>query len=116
MPPDIYKSDQGQRLVENSYRELLARWSTPSRQFHVPTRFGQTYVISCGVPGQLPPLVLFHGSGSNSAMWLNDMAIWGSNREVYAIDMIGEPGLSAPVRPGLDSDEPPLAERRARGV
>jgi pimeloyl-ACP methyl ester carboxylesterase len=105
MPPDIYKSDQGQHLVEDGYREMLARWSIPNRQFHVPTRFGRTHVISCGVPGRLPPLVLFHGSGSNSAMWLGDMALWASSREIYAIDMIGEPGLSAPVRPALDSDE-----------
>jgi pimeloyl-ACP methyl ester carboxylesterase len=105
MSPDIYKSDQGQRLVEDAYRALLARWSSPNRKFHVPTRFGHTHIISCGVPGRLPPLVLFHGSGSNSAMWLTDMAIWASNREIYAIDMIGEPGLSAAVRPALCSDE-----------
>jgi pimeloyl-ACP methyl ester carboxylesterase len=57
------------------------------------------------VQSALPPLVLFHGSASNSAMWLSDMAVWASDRLVYAIDMIGEPGLSAAVRPQLDSDE-----------
>lgn len=105
MAPDIYKSDQGRHWVEAAYRELLARWSIPNRQFHVPTRLGPTHVISCGAPSHLPPLVLFHGSGSNSAMWLGDMALWASNREIYAIDMLGEPGLSAAVRPSLDSDE-----------
>jgi pimeloyl-ACP methyl ester carboxylesterase len=105
MHPDIYKSDQGQRLVEDSYRQLLARWRTPNRQFHVQTRFGRTHVISCGAPSHLPPLILFHGSASNAAMWLSDMTIWAGSRELYAIDMIGEPGLSAPVRPALDSDQ-----------
>jgi pimeloyl-ACP methyl ester carboxylesterase len=50
-----------------------------------------------------PPLVLFHGSGSNSAAWIRDAAVWAQSHRVYAVDMIGEPGLSAPSRPPLGS-------------
>jgi pimeloyl-ACP methyl ester carboxylesterase len=32
-----------------------------------------TFVISCGPP-EAPPVVLLHGTGANSAMWLDDVA------------------------------------------
>lgn len=36
-------------------------------------------------------------------MWLGDLAAFAARFRVYAIDMIGEAGLSAPSRPPLDS-------------
>jgi pimeloyl-ACP methyl ester carboxylesterase len=37
-------------------------------------------------------------------MWMGDAAQWSAHFRVYAVDMIGEPGLSAPSRPPLASD------------
>jgi pimeloyl-ACP methyl ester carboxylesterase len=48
--------------------------------------------------------VLLHGSGSNSAEWTGRIAELAGRFRVYAIDIIGEPGLSAPARPPLGSD------------
>jgi pimeloyl-ACP methyl ester carboxylesterase len=36
-------------------------------------------------------------------MWMGDVAAWAPHFRIYAIDMIGEPGLSAPARPSLNS-------------
>jgi pimeloyl-ACP methyl ester carboxylesterase len=47
---------------------------------------------------------LFHGSGANSAFWLGDVAALAQHFRLYAVDMIGEPGLSAAKRPRLDTD------------
>lgn len=99
----IYKSEGGRRAIETRYREFLSRWPVPSRQFTVPTREGDTFVIACG-PEAAPPLLLFHGSGANATAWLADIATWSAQFRVYAVDMIGEPGLSAPSRPPLGSD------------
>jgi pimeloyl-ACP methyl ester carboxylesterase len=49
--------------------------------------------------------VLLHGSGSNSAQWLSRISDLATHFRVHAIDMIGEPGLSAPSRPALGSDK-----------
>jgi pimeloyl-ACP methyl ester carboxylesterase len=98
----IWKSVEGGRAVEARYRAILERWPVPNRQFAVPTREGETFVVACG-PEDAPPLVLFHGSASNSFMWMGDVAAWSEHFRVYAIDMIGEPGLSAPSRPTLAS-------------
>ena len=99
----LYRSEQGALRAEAAYRALLARWPVPARHFHVPTRHGDTFIVACGNPGA-PPLMLLHGSGGNSAMWLDEVAIWAPHFEVFAVDVIGEPGLSAPTRLALASD------------
>lgn len=99
----IYKSAEVARQVEAGYREILSRWPVPSQQLRVPTREGETFVIACG-PESAPPLLLFHGAGANSATWIVDARNWAAHFRVYAVDMIGEPGLSAPSRPPLPSE------------
>ena len=99
----IYKSDDGRAILERQYRAVLQRWPVPNRQLTIPTREGDTFVIVSGEANAIP-VVLFHGSGTNSAVWLRDIAEWARTFRVYAVDMIGEPGLSAPSRPALRSD------------
>ena len=99
---DIYKSKAGQQAVERLYRGVLQRWPVPNRQVMVPTRHGETFVIASGEPNATP-LVLFHGSGTNSSAWMGEIAAWAQHYRVYAVDVIGEPGLSAPSRPSLHS-------------
>ena len=100
---NIYRSERGARLVQERYWEFLNRWPVPSWQLRVPTRQGETFIVACG-DENAPPLLLFHGAGTNSAMWMDDVAAWADHFRVYAVDMIGEPGLSAPSRPSLASD------------
>jgi hypothetical protein len=52
--------------VRNWYRELLTKWPVPNEQLTVPTSQGDTFVIASGAP-DAPPLILLHGTGSNSA-------------------------------------------------
>src|SRR3977135_1981018 len=99
----IYKSDDGERAVRERYLKFLKHWPVSNQQLRVPTRQGETFVVACGEE-QAPPLLLLHGSGGNAAMWMGDIAAWAAHFRVYAVDMIGEAGLSAPARPALDSD------------
>jgi pimeloyl-ACP methyl ester carboxylesterase len=100
---DIYKSKVGQEAVERLYRDVLQRWPVPNRQLTIPTRQGNTFVIVSG-ESHATPLVLFHGSGTNSSAWIGDVAAWAQHYRVYAVDMIGEPGLSAPSRPPMHAN------------
>jgi pimeloyl-ACP methyl ester carboxylesterase len=100
---NLYRTQAGAKAVEQRYREFLNFWPQPNRQFHVSTRFGETFVVSCG-EDDAPPLLLLHGAGANSAMWIADAAGWSAKFKVYAVDVIGEPGFSAPARPPLASD------------
>ncbi len=99
---NIYKSEEGKQKVEAFYRQALQRWPVPNRQLLVPTRQGDTFVVASGEDHR-PAVVLLHGSGANSSIWMRDVADLAVQYRVYAIDMIGEPGLSAPSRPPLAS-------------
>jgi pimeloyl-ACP methyl ester carboxylesterase len=101
---NIYKSEAGRQAVEDQYRRILGRWPVACEQRVVPTRQGDTFVIVSG-SASAPPVVLFHGSGTNSAAWMRDVATWAQHYRVYAVDIIGEAGLSAPSRPLLASQE-----------
>jgi pimeloyl-ACP methyl ester carboxylesterase len=98
----IYRSEAGRELVQARYRELLARWPDGTHQQRVPTRHGETLVVTCG-PADGPPAVLLQGSGANAAMWLPDIEAFAERLRVHAVDVIGEPGGSAPSRPPLRS-------------
>jgi pimeloyl-ACP methyl ester carboxylesterase len=100
---DIYKSPAGKQIVEDFYRKRLQHWPVPNRQVVVPTCEGDTFVVVSG-EGHETPIVLFHGSGSNSMAWTRDIVEWSRHHRVYSVDLIGEPGLSAPSRPPLTSD------------
>jgi len=97
----IYKSPAGERAVMTLYDSMLARWPVPYKALNIPTRHGDTFVIASGKESA-PPLVLLHGAGSNSAVWTGDVAEYGRHYRVCAVDLIGEPGKSAPNRPAWD--------------
>ena len=99
----IYKSAEGERLVRERYLAFLKHWPVPNQQIRIPTNQGETFVIASGDEGA-PPLLLLHGGAGNSAMWMGDIRSFAASFRVYAIDMIGEAGLSAPSRPALSSD------------
>ncbi len=99
----IYKSSDGARLVQERYSKFLSRWPVANQQLRVPTRAGETFIVACG-DEHAPPLLLLHGAAANSAMWMGDVITWAAHFRVYAVDVIGEPGFSAPSRPPLASE------------
>ncbi|MFI0352727.1 alpha/beta fold hydrolase [Actinomadura sp. 9N407] len=99
----IYKSEAGASEIRRHYQEALHTWPVPAEHVRIPTREGETFVVVSG-PEDAPPLLLLHGSGTNTTTWLADIASWARHFRTYAVDVIGEPGLSAPSRPSLVSD------------
>jgi len=99
----VYKSTKGEHAVRERYLRFLKCWPVPNRHLHVPTREGETFVVACG-PEAAPALVLLHGSGGNATAWMPDVALWAAHFRVFAIDVIGDTGNSAPSRPPLASD------------
>ncbi|WP_116244817.1 alpha/beta fold hydrolase [Nocardiopsis sp. FIRDI 009] len=99
----IYRTPAAERGIRERYRRDLAAWPVPVEHVRVPTRAGGTFVVSCG-PEDAPPVVLLHGSGANTTAWRDDSAVLARRFRVHCVDLVGEPGLSAPTRPPLDSD------------
>ncbi len=94
----LYKSAAGERAVMARYDAALAGWPVPCDTRYVATRHGRTFTIASGPPAA-PPLVLLHGASSNAVSWIGDVAVYSRDYRTYAVDLPGEPGRSAPVRP-----------------
>lgn len=103
----IYRSPAGERAVMAAYDAALAAYWPPHETLTVPTRYGETFVVAAR-DAAAPPLVMLHGAGSNSAVWAGDAAVYAADFRVLAVDLIGEPGKSAPSRPPWDG--PAFAE------
>jgi len=100
----IYKSEAGEREIQRRYREALDTWPVPAEHVRVPTREGETFVVVSG-PTDAPPLLLLHGSGTNTAMWQGDVAAWARHFRVHALDLIGEPAVEPLRRAASSGDE-----------
>ena len=77
------------------------------RNLDITSRYGTTFVAASGSE-LAPPIVLIHGAGSNSAIWAGDVGEYSRHYRVYAVDLPGEPGKSAPAR--LDWNSSAYAE------
>ena len=96
--PCVFKSKDGKRQVMDLYDRMLGQWPVEHEFLEIPTRHGNTFVIASGDPGAAP-LLLLHGAGSNSLMWIDDVQVYSKHYRVYAIDLIGEAGKSSANRP-----------------
>jgi pimeloyl-ACP methyl ester carboxylesterase len=103
MTDAVFRSEASSRQIAAQYRQVLDHWPVPKSELHLPTRQGSTFVLACGDEAA-PPIVLLHGAQANSAAWMPEVALWSSRFRLLAVDMIGEAGLSAPVRPALAGD------------
>jgi pimeloyl-ACP methyl ester carboxylesterase len=103
----IYKSTAGRDEIMAVYNRVLAQWPVPCEHVNMPTRHGRTFVMACG-HAAAPPLVLLHGTASNSATWAGDVVEYSRNFRVLAVDIPGEPGRSHPAR--FSWDGPAFAE------
>jgi pimeloyl-ACP methyl ester carboxylesterase len=96
----IYRSREGRRAVLAAYDALLERWPVPLQRLTVGTDLGQTFALASG-PADAPPLVLLHGAGSNSGVWIGEIARLAREHRVFAVDLPGEPGRTCEARPPL---------------
>jgi len=99
----IYKTDEGQRAVKESYQPFINDWPVAFEQLKLTTRFGETHLLTCGDKA-LPPLLLIHGAMANATAWFLDVEEWSKHFRIYAVDIIGEPGLSAQARLPMNTD------------
>jgi len=101
---NVYKNDKGRQIIREACRAIYSRWPVPAEEKIITTEdFGDTFCLDMG-PRTAPPLILLHGSTSNSAAWMGYAPNWAEHFRVLAIDIPGQPGLSSDIRP-------PLADR-----
>lgn len=93
----LFTSPAGEAETMAVYHDILARWPVPYTQLTIPTSFGDTNVIASG-PENAPPVVLFHAFFASAMSWRATAGGLSDSFRVYAVDMMGEPGLSRPTQ------------------
>lgn len=104
MNKNIYKSNEGKAIIINRYDTILSSWPVENKQYTVETSVGNTFVIESGSRSN-PPILLIHGSTSNSYCWIGDVEELSKRYNVFAIDIIGEAGYSEEIRPLYESGD-----------
>ncbi len=101
MKKSVFKTEAGRDKVRAYYNRVLDQF--PFGQRYVETTFGRTFMLTAGHESN-PPIILLHGSCSNSAFWFPEIMALSNNFRVYAVDIVGEAGNSEEYRPDLSSD------------
>ncbi len=90
----IYKSEVGKKEIDDYYNKLLESLEVEYEFVNINTSFGNTSVIRSGVKGG-KPVILLHGGGINSSIWVSDINRLAKTYEVFAVDILGECGKSS---------------------
>ncbi len=101
MKVSVFKTEAGRDKVRAYYNGVLNQF--PFGQRYVGTSYGQTFLLTAGLK-QNPPLILLHGSCSNSAFWFPEIMALSRDYMVYAVDILGEAGNSEEYRPDLHTN------------
>ncbi|MGW5704782.1 alpha/beta fold hydrolase [Amycolatopsis japonica] len=99
-----FASSAARAEYEAVYDRGLAALPAPSGVHDIQTAFGVARVYRFGEPGGTP-IVLLPGRAGTAVMWEPNLKALLGHGEVYAVDLIGEPGRSeqtVPIRDGAD--------------
>ncbi|MGW4831616.1 alpha/beta fold hydrolase [Amycolatopsis japonica] len=99
-----FASSAARAEYEVIYDRGLAALPAPTGVHDIQTAFGVARVYRFGEPGGTP-IVLLPGRAGTAVMWEPNLAALLGHGEVYAVDLIGEPGRSeqtVPIRDGAD--------------
>jgi pimeloyl-ACP methyl ester carboxylesterase len=88
-----FRSAQAKAEYQALYLEGAKAWPVDSETRLVETPSGQTFVRVSGRPTD-PPLALLHGARGNSLMWVPTITALSAQYRTYALDTIGDTGLS----------------------
>jgi len=93
----VYKNKDGYNQMMSLYKDYMAKWTIPYKELNVKTSWGTTHVIKAGQKNK-KPLIVLHGGGTNQSLMFAYIDRMTKNHLVYAIDIIGEPGKSIPLK------------------
>jgi pimeloyl-ACP methyl ester carboxylesterase len=103
MPASIYRSPEGQAEILRLYDEALSRLGIGHKSKTVPTRYGETHILSVG-PEDAPPVVFLHGGNFLNPTCLRWFLPIAQRHRIHSPDIVGQPGKSAQLRPSPKGD------------
>lgn len=100
----FFNNQQAKKDIEFLYYNKLDELPVFYEFQKVETSFGDTNVILTGTKNK-PPLVLLHGSNGCAPIAIEALLGLVNDFRIYAIDIVGQPNLSAAVRPSMQNDD-----------
>ncbi len=95
-----FRSAADREAYVGAYEEALASMPTPTRALDIPTSFGVVRAYEWTNPDAAgAPVVLLPGRASGVPMWSDNLPSLLAHRTVYALDAIGDAGLSTQSAP-----------------
>ena len=99
-----FVDDSAEARFRTAYAEAMARLPEPTTTETIATRFGRVHVYRFGKYAGVP-LVLLPGRNGCTSMWEPNLPTWAAHRTVYAVEVLGEAGLSVQEQPIRDTDD-----------
>lgn len=96
----IYRLPNSKEVFLDLYQEKLESLDIDYELRSVETSFGETNIILTGRK-KAPPLVLIHSWNACAPIAIEDFSGLLGDFSVYAIDVLGQPNLSAEYRPNV---------------
>lgn len=93
-----WKDPVARAAYERAYDHAMGLWPTPVEHHEVPGPFGTTHVVASGNPDGTP-VVLIHAASLTATQWYLQAADLGADHRCYAIDIMGDIGLSTQTAP-----------------
>lgn len=100
--PSLYNDPNAKRAIHNLYFDKLEALNIPYESLTIETSFGDTHILISGQKDG-PPLVLLHGANGCAPVAMEAMIGLEKKFRIFAIDVIGQPNLSAETRPDMRS-------------
>lgn len=100
----LYKTEQGFHEIMAWYEGLVEQIEVPFDSQFVDTRFGRTHMLVAG-DEHAAPLILVQAAAGSAPLWRKQLAAFSDHYRVYALDTVGQPGLSDPNPPSYLNDD-----------
>lgn len=100
----FFNNQQAEKEVELLYHNKLDELGIGYEFQKIETSFEDTNIIMTGEEGK-PPLVLLHGSNGCAPIAIEALVGLVKDFRIYAIDIVGQPNLSAATRPSMQNDD-----------
>lgn len=103
-----WRSQEGFEAYRAAYDDVMATLPSPTRTHDVHTEYGTVRVYEWAASNEASasrqPVVLLPGIRSGAPMWGENLTQWIGQRTLYAMDAIGDAGMSTQAMPFTSFD------------
>ena len=100
----LYKSEEGFKKMMSWYEKVCNEITVEYKSIFVDTRFGKTHIIEAGDVNK-KSVLLIPGVAGCAPLWRHQINSFSKEFRVLAIDIVGQPGKSAPNPPSVFNDD-----------